>query len=245
MTDKPADFKLKIPLFEGAKVLTKEGESIKQDQSIVELSQDRVVEVSLASALKVKPIKIVSLLEVGLGREVKESQILAQKKGFFRKRKVLSPVTGQVESLVEDQGVLKIRTSKKSIEVRAPVSAKVVSFKKNFLVLQFLALVFPARQAFGKSGWGDLKDFSGHLFDLKEVEGKIVLVENLTEAIFNKLEALGAIGAVGVKAEKGIKQEVDESGLLVLSEKDFEKVKENVGKRAKIDVGDKRLIIAK
>ena len=82
-------------------------------------------------------------------------------------------------------------------------------------------------------------------FDLKKVEGEIVLLDNLTLAVFNKLEALEATGAVCLEMDKGIEQEADEAGVLVLAEKDYEKVCQLAKKRAKVDVGDRRLIIAK
>lgn len=227
-------FSLKIPLFEGAEILVKEGEEVKQGQTIIKISQQPTIEVNLASVLKVKPVKVVSCLEVGPGREVKEGQVLAQKKRFFWKRKAFSPATGQVEGLAEDEGVLKIKTKGQTVAVRSPVAAKVGGLEKGFLVLQFPALVFSAKRSFGKSGWGELGD-----------ERKVALVGNLTLAVLNKLEALGAAGAVCQQTEGGIEKEIDEAGVLILSEKDFQKACQHNGKRAKVDVGDKRLIIAK
>lgn len=239
------DFSLKIPLFRGTKVLVKEGERVSQEQVLLRVTHQPVVEVDLASALAVKPTQVASCLKIGLGAGVKKGQILAQKGRFWRKKRVFAPITGKIEALLEEEGILKIKTERRAAEIRSPLDAKVISLEKNFLVLQFPALVLPARQAFGRSGWGNLGDFSGHFFDLKKIQARIILVENLTEAILNKLEALGATGAVCLELEEGIEKGVEESGVLVLSTGNFKKAKENGGQRAKVDVGDKRLIIAK
>lgn len=146
---------------------------------------------------------------------------------------------GQVVARIEQ------REGRQLIEIKSPLEAEVIDLEKDFLVLQFPALVFPAKLAFGTSGWGRLKAFSGHFFELREVEGKIVLMDNLTLAVFNKLEALEAVGAVCLKMDKAVEQEVDQTGVLVLAEKDYKKACLLAEKRAKADVGDKRLIVAK
>jgi len=146
---------------------------------------------------------------------------------------------GQVVARMEQEG------GKQPVEIKSPVKAKVIDLEKNFLVLQFPALVFSVQDAFGISGWGELKLFSGQLFELREVERRIVLLTRLTSAILNKLEALDAVGAVCLEMDKRVEQDADEIGILVLAEKDYKRACQQEGNRAKVDVGDRRLIVAK
>jgi len=246
MEDKFQPFFLKIPLLGNFERKVEEGEVVKEGEVLAQFSRLKVVEINLAQALGVKPKKLPLFLEVGVGREVEEGQILAKRKGLFKTLKVLSPISGRVEGLVEDLGILRIETKNEPIKIRSPISGWVEKREKNFLILKFPALILPAKAAFGQSSWGILENFSGEgIFNLKDVEGKIVLIGELNLVVLNKLEALGGKGAVCLKVEKEVEEGVEESGVLVLSEDDFKKACLKAGKKAKLDVKEKRLIIAK
>jgi len=245
MTNKPAGFSLKIPLSKQAETLVKIGEKVDQDQALVKVDRQKIKEIDLAVDLKINPKKIADFLKVGLGKSVEKGQVLAEKRNFLRKNKVVSPVSGKIETFSDETGILQIAVKGEVFTVKSPLIAKVKSLEKDFLILEFLALIFPSKQAFGESGWGNLKSFSGNIFDLKENEGEIVCVEKLALDVLRKLETLGATGVICLKIDDGVVEEADELGVLVLAENDFKAVCQLTDKRAKVDINDKRLIVAK
>lgn len=240
------NFSLKIPLLEKAEVLVEEKERVEVGKILARVSRRTLVEVNLASLLGVSGKKLSACLTVGPGTLVSAGEVVAYS-GFLKKKKAVSPVLGKVEEFLESAGILRIAAVEKPREIFSPVAAKIAKIEKDFLVLEFPAVVLPACASFGRSGWGTLAAGASDFFSLSgKLKEKILLVEKVTPVILAKLEALGAVGAV--TAEGGIEnkndKEEEEMGVLVLEEKDFEKAKDYAGKRAKVEVGEKRLVIA-
>lgn len=245
MEEEFADFTLKIPLTDQAEIVVRKEQKVSEDEVLTRLHCTKTARIELAPALGVKPVKVAGFLEVGPGRQVKEGQVLAKRKTFLKVKKVFSPLSGEVSYFDQTSGILEINSDQEPITIRSPVCARVTKVDKNFLTLVFPALVLAADQTLGKSGWGNLEKSSGQIFDLKQMGGKIALVAELNLALVNKLEALGATGAVCLRAKQEIEKDLEQLGVLVVKKADFEIAWRQVGKRAKIDVGDKRLIIAK
>jgi hypothetical protein len=233
---KPLDFSLKIPLLGKSEPLVAEGKKVSVGQLLARVDRQSFVEVEVDPACR---------LEVALGMSVVAGQVLAKSGKFWQKRKVISPCSGKVEAFLGERRVLRIASVEKPLEIFSPVAAKIAKIEADFLTLKFAAVVLPAVASWGKSGWGNLRVFAGEIYQLQKAKEQIILLKKLTPAILNKLEALGAAGAVCLETRReGIGKEVDDSGVLVLAEKDFQKASEYEGKRAKVDVNDKRLIIA-
>ena len=245
VSNKLVYFSLKIPLLEKGEVLVEEKEKVAVGKILARVSRRTLVEVDLANLLGVSGKKLSACLRVGPGSLVSAGEVVAYS-GFLKKKKAVSPVLGKVEEFLEGEGILRIAAVEKPREIFSPVAAKIAKIEKDFLVLEFPAVVLPACVSFGRSGWGTLTVGASDFFLLsRELKEKILLVEKITPVILVKLEALGAVGAV--TKEGGIKdkndKEEEEMGILVLEEKDFEKAKNYTGKRAKVEVGEKRLVI--
>ena len=143
--------------------------------------------VDLASALKVKPLKVKSLLKIELGGKVKKGDLLAAKKTLLgQEEKVYSPVNGLVEKLESLTGLLLIKEI--SREKNQPF------FKKKKPAVKIKGFL-----GFGKTK-GKLKSYN-HNLSLENIslgfQKAIVAVPFIeSPGVYHKLAALGAKGLI-------------------------------------------------
>ena len=216
---------IKIPIPVGSKLSCKKGDKLKEDETLGQVVQKgEIKEYDLAKILKVAPKKVKKHLLCSLGSKVHQDQLIGEKKGFLSSLFFKSPISGTVDALTE-KGVLKIMVAGEKIDIPTPVSGEIKEVSSQSVSIEFPALILKGEEGFGKKEWGVLKLVGDHkkktdFGDLsREVKGKIlVMVGKATQALFNKAEALGAVGIVVGKIDHG--EDVDDLIVLVAGTKE-------------------------
>lgn len=149
----------------------------------------------LASVLKVKPDNVFRFLLKKVGEEVKNGDLVAQKKGLFGilKKKFYSPVDGKIDSVDLATGDLLINLPLEEYPFKSDVSGKVVEALGDLISVEFKAFALEAETSYNgkKVGRLALKIYDG------EIEGEILAVkEEVGRDFFFKASALGALGVI-------------------------------------------------
>jgi hypothetical protein len=191
---------LKIFLPKRAKILVKEEEKIEFNQPIFQINSEKEIIVDVNDQLKIAPNKIFNYLKKFIGDEIKKNEVLAEKKGFFGTKKILSPAEGTIKEINHETGTVTITTLLYKKIVKSYFKGKVKGISKDELTVSIApAISFPIKNASG--------DFGGLCFYLKPnqqidaelVEKKIIITSLINTIDQIKLEALGAAGIVTIK----------------------------------------------
>lgn len=192
--------RLEIFLPEGSKAQVEVSDKVLRGD-VVAFKEAKVKEFDLCRLLSVPAKRIRKYLLSSLGGQVKKGQILAEKKGLFKKRFFKSPIDGVLESLSE-KGILKIREKKDKEEIKTPAKGKVKKIEEGKVLIQVPVVKASGDWAVGKSTWGVVKIASAKekndLSDLgEEIERKLLVFKGkIPVALVYKAEALGAAGVV-------------------------------------------------
>lgn len=197
---------LEILLPEGSRVQVEVGDRVLRGQPVAS-QEGKTREIDLGKLLGVPAKRVGKYLLSSLGSQVKKGQMLAEKKGLFKKKFFKSPIDGVLESLTE-KGILKIREKKKGQEIKIPTNGKVKKIKEEKVLIEVPVVKIAGDWAIGKSTWGLVKICSSkeknELADLgEEIEGKLLAFKGeIPVALAYKAEALGATGLVVGRVDK-------------------------------------------
>jgi len=197
---------LEILLPEGSRVQVKVGDKVVRGQPVAS-REGKVKEIDLSKLLGISAKRVGKHLLSSLGSQVKKGQMLAEKKGLFKKKLFKSPIDGVLESLSE-KGILKIREKTEGQEIKIPANGKVKKIKEERVLIQVPVVKVTGDWAIGESTWGLLKICSSkeknELSDLgEEIEDKLLVFKGeVPVGLVYKAEALGATGLVVGKTDK-------------------------------------------
>lgn len=210
---------LEILLPEGAKVQVKVGDKV-DSEKIIAVCEGKTKQFDLSRLLGIPGKKVGKHLLISLGGKVKKGQIVAEKKGFFKRNFFKSPITGILEALSE-KGILKIKQDLKK-EIKTPTKGKVTQVKADKILIETPAVTLTGNWAVGESPWGQVKIVSSKeksdLSDLgDEGQDKVLVFKGkIPCALIYKAEALGAVGLVVGGADRQAKP--DQLAILSLGE---------------------------
>jgi hypothetical protein len=191
---------IKIPLPKQGKILVKEDQKINFNQPIFEASTERNIEVDIASSLKIHPSKIFTYLKKFIEDEVKENDVLAERKTFFGTKKAVSPQSGKIKEINHETGIVIISALIDKKTIYSYFSGKVKTIEKNTMIVSLTnAKEYPIKNA--------SDDFGGECFffladvpiDAELIENKILVTKSINSLDQTKIEALGAKGIVTIK----------------------------------------------
>ncbi len=255
------------------KIFVKEGDEVNQNAV---LSKGWVLvgfrEYNLSKILGIKPGEITSCLKKRSGEVVLTGDIVAFKKGVFKKREFRSPIEGMVYSVDEKSGVLRLSLGETEVEVKAEVSGKVSQIKDGVITVSFQALIFKGYDGLGGRGRGEILCLGDRVEEIgfsslgREADGKIVILGGRVKLDFwEKACALGVVGILGGHVEKDDFEEMKKDTAMGINggkrkvatkivlggEKDgfiksdyFESFKKRMGKMAEINGFEKKIIIS-
>lgn len=205
------NIELEIALPEGSNIVVKIGDKLSKGGEIASTDKQSQ-EINLASTLGISPKKVGKSLLVSIGSSLTAGQVVAQSKGFLKKKIFHSPVDGVLESLSE-KGVIKIRKEETVKKVAAPTDGVVKKIEEGKISFEVPIIACVGDWAVGCGGWGNLKMAStkdeNDLGDLDlDSEGKVLVFQGrVSEALVYKAEAIGAVGLVVGSVDKSIKCE--------------------------------------
>jgi len=131
------------------------------------------------------------------GKEIKKGELLLKKGKFFKKR-LLSPVGGELMDVDEFCNLkVKIKLDEKS-KLLSPIKARVSNVSDGEITLEFEAWELKGICIFSGKTWGNISLFClEKTRDLEEgMNGEIVFTKFLDQAFVTKAEVLGINGIV-------------------------------------------------
>jgi len=221
-----------------------------------------VNEYDLGQILQVKPQKAIKYLVKGLGQKVKRGELIASKKGFLKKRNFFAPIEGILDSLTEE-GILRIKApTKKKVKVKPARPAGGLPFPKQ---------AGEIKGNWGKGGQalGELfcLEEKAALFNLKgkHQDQILALAGKLNRGLWHKAKGVGVKGIIcGELPDEEFAKEIEKEVLLVgreeksialplvvlgekgkISEKVWQTLKKNQGKKVFIEGDNNRVLIPK
>jgi hypothetical protein len=238
-----------VSIPEGAKVLVVEGQEVKADENLVEISGNNVKTINVSERFGALSgtdrAKLMGLLP---GMKVTEGKVIYKTGGFFPKKIVL-PITGEVINIDEFDNLHFKEAKNKIRKVTCPVDARVVKKDGKVLEMEFLAIEYGGRGISEGKAWGTkgLKEVL-NLADLSSEDAdKIIMTESLHPSWLIKAEVVGVRGVVVIDDNEGREGDRINSKLPILAlEKDeWQELVKNVSevKRAMINTANGSLLL--
>jgi len=190
---------LSIPFPGNGKIVVKEGDDVKIGLPYFELSENDTLKIEVSKMLQVQPGKIFHHIRKLVGEEVKKNDILAEKKGFFSTKKILSPNDGVIREINHNEGVIELSVSSKTNRLLSSFfQGKIKKIDKNELKIEVKSkdeykVIDPPR-FFG----GPVRYFKSADAGMKseDIEGTMIFALKIDEVFQAKAEALGASGFI-------------------------------------------------
>lgn len=245
------------------KILVNIGEKVSLGDALAEVQKGKTLTLNLAKILRVKPRRVLKFLRKRIGEEVKEGEVIAQKKKLLGQRLVTAPASAILEKLENETGILTLGTMEEKFIVTSPLVGKVKEIKDKEVILEFEAVEVGALAGVGPKVsditlFGPVGEEIVDLMDLTvEIRGKAVLGRNWRREALSKAYGLGAAAilatevdnqdlekaAVGKKMSLGGEPRELKQTLMILDKIGFEKVVKYEGHRVIVEPEEKRLII--
>lgn len=195
---------LTISLAENFEVVVERGKNVRAGEILArKKSNIHKEKIPLTKILEVKPKDIASYLTKRLGTQVKKGEVIAHKKSLLKNIKILSPVSGIIDSVDLKEGTLLFITkvNEEYTEV-SPVSGIIEGVTSEEITLSFKGKVLEAEKGKGEKVIGKAVKFPKHVDMLDfsyEVNGKIVIGKTFTDSARAKLKTIGATALVALE----------------------------------------------
>ena len=249
-----------LPLPSGVELKVKKGQKLEEGQVIARRkASSQIKSYHLSKLIGASPKRAIKSLVKKLGEEVKEGDLVAQKKSLLGKgERFIAPVSGILDSLTEE-GVLRIRREVPEKEVKAPFAGIISEASASSVSLSFAALEIKGSWGGGKKVTGYLTIIEGEEGDLFALDGTcekqiIALQGELPKGLWYKAVSLGAVGFVagGIRRKslkKEIEEEEDSLPVVILGEDDkireeiWQELRKAKGKMVLVDGHQKRVLV--
>ena len=175
------------------------------------------VRFDIAQKLKISVDQIDTLLKKQIGDSVETGEILIEKKGWFRARKIISHVSGTLVSL--EQGVLQLQIISEPEEVHSPLAGKIIHINEDEHLIQIEcpSESLETEWTWGPLVWGRLTAVGGYgsELELERIKGDysqqiLIISGQLTKALWHKLSTLGTTGLISGRKPDGFEHWFDE-----------------------------------
>ncbi len=218
---------------------------VKIGDKLFKIQKSGSVSIAISQPLKIKPADIFSVLLKNIGDSISADDILAKKKTLLSEKTVIASETGVISKIDHDMGVVYIETAlDESQTYLSFFNGTIVGFDKktDLLTIELLggtSYSLKSASAFGGGHLSILTEKDFFTIQEAEVDDHIVCVENLSNQIDAKFDALGAIGAVYLKGE-GSKLE---GYAQLINEAEFKKLIESKGKYIAFSGHEKKVVV--
>lgn len=224
-----------LDLPQGVEVLVKKGAEVETGEVLARLAvaEEKIVNLT---------VDLSKIKDNLTGKKVKKGEILGESGKFF-KRKIISPVEGEISKIDEYNNVYFKLPGETIKKIVSPTEAEVVEVAEDSITLEFTALEFGGEgqaegRAWGKNGIKVVEK----VVDLSVVdEGKIMMASLLTPTMLAKAEVVGIAGVIMINGDR-INSRLP---ILKMETEEFNNVLGRVGevKRAMINANNGRLLL--
>lgn len=242
---------LPVNLPEGAMPKVSMGDKIAQGDIIAKkqaLIADEVIH--LSKDFDISPKDVEHSLKKNLGDSIKAGDIIAIKKKAFGGKKILSKISGTLTKIDNITGDLYIKTEGSGLteDIISPVDGIVDFCNNEKIVIKTQKNTVLAKEAFGVNITAEILVKNLVLGNITEdVNDKIIVTQNLDKVSLFKSLGLGAKGIITVTLEDidfpDFSDQLVNDAILIVEEKDFDKLKKQAGKKIIADIKAKLIII--
>ncbi len=133
------------------------GQTVKatENLAVAEVARDHRI-IDLAEALDLRPDRVDAYLVKREGDMIDEGDVLALRRKFLRRRRVYSPLTGQVVRI--DNGQMLLEGQRTRIEVESSVPGRVIEVEpQEYVIIETTGAAIQVAWGYGNLTWGTLK----------------------------------------------------------------------------------------
>ncbi len=195
---------VKIPFPKNASLSVSVGQKVKINDPFYASSEETEVEISVDKELGIKPKEIFQCIKVVIGDELKEGDLVAEKKKLLGRKKILSKDNARVSHIDHESGRIVLTTSTQSELSKSTFftgEIKEIDEDKGQISID----IGPGTEYKATLN----EDFGGEIscidsiefysLDEESIKDRIILLHTVQSHFTTKLEALGAKGIVYVK----------------------------------------------
>ncbi len=233
-----------VDLPQNAKVSVTVGTPLGLTSKLYTISDTEDLILPITTELKAKPEDIFQLVNLVIGDLVKKGDVLAQKKGVFGMKKVISPESGKLTAINHVTGEITISVEKSETKsLLAPVEGTVTNIDttRGAIVIsvpsgeEFSVEIISDQAAGGEISYVDVSYITS---DLSSVKDKIVVIEEISPAAASKFEVLDAVAFIYLTGSHSSPT----PHAKIKNKQDFEKLKGSKKKKAVLLPKQKKII---
>ncbi|MDP3998251.1 MAG: hypothetical protein Q8P89_01375 [bacterium] len=221
---------LTVQLPAKGKILVSVGQKITPGDPLLEEEDHKLANLNVARLLKTDPRKVKNILIKKVGEDVREGEVIAEKVSLFSKSRLKSPLSGILEKIDGESGILTFKKIGSGDVLKSHVAGKVVKIRQGEeIIIETEGAEIKAEQGWGGIKKGEiviLRQPHNQCFDLnQDLAGKIVGVSSWPVWFVSKAKTLGIAAILGQEIEEeafGFGN--DDFAILVFSSAGFEKV---------------------
>lgn len=194
---KKAHLTLKVEPGETAAV--KVGDSITVGDILIKAKSPQIYEFNLGTVLNLTPVKAMKLLTQTPGKQLEKGTVIARKQGFLKKQLVKTPVAGTLVVVDGDKSLVAIKQGEESAAVTAWFDGVVAQIMGDKIIFEVTGTVKQAKSGSGKPISGKLLviENTTNAFGLPlELEGCILTIKTATSDLIAKADTLGAAAII-------------------------------------------------
>lgn len=179
------------------------GQAVDFDTPFAKKTVTRQEKLSVTDSLGISPKEIFLHLLKVVGEEVKKDELLAEKKGMFGTKQLISEFTGTIKEINHEDGsvMLEMKTEMNQEEY-AYFTGKVADLKDQTIVLEVKeSKAYELKSASGDFGGEILKTTQDGLIQLHGdmVEKKVIVIDDIKPSDIVRLDVLDESGLITLK----------------------------------------------
>lgn len=223
------EFSLPIKIDSDCEYKVEEGAEIDKGDVLVSTKNNLKEVLNYRQKLKLKVEDKKGLfVRVAVGDRCRKGSVLVEKISYFSRTKVLCPFDAIIVSVSDSEIKLE---QYRTVEILSPFKGKVSRIDGGQIIISTVGRQHQFGYGGGKSVWGDLivyadqEDLDSDWLSV-DYKNKVIVINNLTQVLWQKANALGVKGLIAKKAstvfEQWIDPRRDSCGVLVYEENEHE-----------------------
>ncbi len=194
---------VQLPIDEKTRILVDTGDKLDPSVPVFEKRNgENLQSIPVAKIFNINPVSLPKFLKKGIGEELGEGDVIAEKKGLFSSYQVKSPGGAILKEIDLKTGDVVLTRNKVSGggKVFLPVAGKVKAITKTYLEIEVDGEIYQSKRGKGADVTAKLHHISGENIGILSIDsdssGKIVMCVSLLPESSTKLEAIGALGLI-------------------------------------------------
>ncbi len=186
--------KLRLP--ENSRILVRTGDKVKFSDKIFTTAAEKHISIPVAKNLKIKPEKIYDYLKKLIDEQLEPGEVLAEKKGFFGSKRILSEHKAKIVEINHITGDVILSVQEEGKRSFSGLQGQIMDKSKDTFTIKLKdALKIPFKKT-------SLKQLTGAKISViktekdikrKNIQDKAVVIEKINPYLEEKIKALEAV----------------------------------------------------